>query len=130
MTSTKRHEPNARTPERLTPEAPMRYQPWLLLLTIPLLLTACERRPASPAGESASSAGATAGKLRVAMMPKLVGIDYFNACKQGAEEAARELGDVDLQYDGPTEAKVDKQVEMLDTWIAQRVSAIAIACDD
>ena len=60
------------------------------------------------------------------MMPKLVGINYFNACRQGAEEAAKQLGDVDLQYDGPTEAKVDKQVEMINTWVTQRVNAIAV----
>jgi ABC-type sugar transport system substrate-binding protein len=64
------------------------------------------------------------------MMPKLIGIDYFNACRQGAEEAAKELKDIDLQYDGPTEAKVDKQVEMIDTWVTQRVNAIAVAADD
>ena len=30
------------------------------------------------------------------MMPKLRGIDYFNACQQGAQEAAKELPDVEL----------------------------------
>jgi len=64
------------------------------------------------------------------MMPKLRGIDYFNACQQGAQEAAKELPDVELIYDGPTEAKVDKQVEMIDTWVTQRVNAIAVAADD
>ena len=33
-------------------------------------------------------------------------------------------------YDGPTEAKVDKQVEMIDTWVTQRVNAIAVAAND
>jgi rhamnose transport system substrate-binding protein len=108
----------------------MRHRTWLLLFLLPLLLGACERRARAPGGDGASSPGAAGGKLRIAMMPKLIGIDYFNACRQGAEEAAKELGDVDLQYDGPTEAKVDKQVEMIDTWVTQRVNAIAVACDD
>jgi ABC-type sugar transport system substrate-binding protein len=106
----------------------MKHQPWPLLLALPLLLCACERRTATPG--STASPGASTGQLRIAMMPKLIGIDYFNACRQGAEEAAKELGDVDLHYDGPTEAKVDKQVEMIDTWVTQRVNAIAVACND
>src|SRR5438128_1894447 len=98
----------------------LRYRTWPVLLALPLLLGACQRRAAAPGGGEPST-GAAGGKLKIAMMPKLVGIDYFNACRQGAEAAAKELGDVDLQYDGPTEAKVDKQVEMIDTWVTQRV---------
>jgi rhamnose transport system substrate-binding protein len=108
----------------------MRHRTGFLLLLLPLLLGACERRASAPGGEGASSPGAAGGQLRIAMMPKLIGIDYFNACRQGGEEAAKELGDIDLQYDGPTEAKVDKQVEMIDTWVTQRVNAIAVACND
>jgi rhamnose transport system substrate-binding protein len=103
---------------------------WPLLLMLALLVGACERRASAPGGGAAPPAGGTGEKLRIAMMPKLVGIDYFNACRQGAEEAAKELGDVDLQYDGPTEARVDKQVEMIDTWVTQRVNAIAVAAND
>lgn len=108
----------------------MRRQRWLLLLALPLLAAACQRRAASPGAPGEVSTGAAGEKLRIAMMPKLIGIDYFNACRKGAEEAAGELKDVDLQYDGPTEAKVDKQVEMIDTWITQRVNAIAVSADD
>lgn len=107
----------------------MRRQTWFLLLALPLILAACQRRAAAPGAESAPPGGAS-GKLTVAMMPKLIGIDYFNACRQGAESAAKELGDVDLIYDGPTEAKVDKQVEMIDTWVTQHVGAVAVAAND
>jgi rhamnose transport system substrate-binding protein len=108
----------------------MRRALWLLLLVVLLFLTACERRASAPGTANAPAPGATGGKLVIAMMPKLVGIDYFNACRQGAEEAAAELKDVELHYDGPTEAKVDKQVEMIDTWVTQRVNAIAVAAND
>jgi ABC-type sugar transport system substrate-binding protein len=63
-------------------------------------------------------------------MPKLIGIDYFNACRKGAEEAAGALGDVELIYDGPTEDKVDEQIRMIDAWIARGVDAIAVAAND
>jgi rhamnose transport system substrate-binding protein len=108
----------------------MRQLRWTLLLVLPLLMSACERRASAPGSGTGASSGSASGTLRIAMMPKLVGIDYFNACRQGAEEAAKELGDVDLQYDGPTEARVDKQVEMIDTWVTQRVNAIVVAAND
>jgi len=73
--------------------------------------------------------GGAGKKLTVGMMPKLVGIPYFNACRLGAEEAAKELG-IDLVYDGPITADVNKQAEMLDAWIVQRMDVIAVAPND
>jgi rhamnose transport system substrate-binding protein len=64
------------------------------------------------------------------MMPKLKGIPYFNACEEGAREAAEELGNVELLYDGPTVAEVDQQIEMLDNWINQQLDVIAVAAND
>jgi ABC-type sugar transport system substrate-binding protein len=63
------------------------------------------------------------------MMPKLIGISYFNACRRGAEEAARELG-IALNYDGPAVDKVEEQVKIVDRWIAQGYDAIAVAPND
>ena len=71
----------------------MRHQPWPLVLSLPLLLCACERRASAPGAAGGPSPGAVGGKLTIAMMPKLRGIDYFNACRQGAQEAAKELPD-------------------------------------
>jgi ABC-type sugar transport system substrate-binding protein len=108
-----------------------------LLLLLPLAISACQRAsetvevppPAAPASPG-SPAATSSEKVTVAMMPKLIGIDYFNACEKGAKEAAAELGDVDLLFDGPTEDKVDEQIKLIDTWIAQGVDAIAVACND
>ena len=63
------------------------------------------------------------------LMPKLLGISYFNASKQGALEAAAELG-VDLDYDGPAVDSVEEQVKMVDRWIAQGYDMIAVAPND
>ena len=67
--------------------------------------------------------------IRIAMMPKLVGIDYFNACEIGAKRAADELG-VKLIYDGPTTPSAPEQNDFLETWIRQGVDAICIAPND
>ena len=68
--------------------------------------------------------------ITVLMVPKIKGIDYFNACERGAREAARELGNVKLIYDGPTEAKVDLQIQLVETWILRKPDVIAVSCND
>lgn len=69
----------------------------------------------------------TTGKpFRMAMMPKITGIAYFNACERGAREAARELG-IDLHYDGPDRDDVREQIRMLEQWIAEGYDCIAVA---
>jgi rhamnose transport system substrate-binding protein len=68
--------------------------------------------------------------IRVAMMPKLKGISYFNACEKGARAAAEELGSVRLIYDGPLKAQVDDQIRMIDNWITQKVDVITFAAND
>lgn len=62
-------------------------------------------------------------------MPKLMGISYFNACRRGAEEAAKEL-DVELNYDGPAVDKVEEQIKIVDRWIAQGYDIVAVAPND
>jgi rhamnose transport system permease protein len=65
----------------------------------------------------------------VAMMPKSKGNAYFIACRQGAEEAARETG-VRLIWDGPTDPDPAKQNEVIDTWITRGVDVIAVAIEN
>jgi rhamnose transport system substrate-binding protein len=81
--------------------------------------------------DTATSPPATPGTrtLRMGMMPKLVGIGYFNECQKGAEEAARELR-IELTYDGPPVDKVEQQSQMIDEWIALGFDIIAVAPND
>jgi rhamnose transport system substrate-binding protein len=73
--------------------------------------------------------GGGEGPKKICMMPKLVGIPYFNASEKGAKEAAEELG-VELVYDGPTEAKAALQSQMIEQWIQQQCGAISVAAND
>jgi len=81
--------------------------------------------PDSPAAASPGPAPA-AKAITIAMLPKLINIDYFDACKRGAEKTAAELG-VTLIYDGPTEPSGSEQNKFFDTWIRQQVAAICVA---
>ena len=81
---------------------------------------------------SPSNAGAAiepANRIQVAMMPKAKGDPYFISCRQGAEEAARELG-VDLLWDGPTDLDPAKQNEVVEAWITKGVDVIAVSVEN
>jgi ABC-type sugar transport system substrate-binding protein len=101
---------------------------WLgLVATLGLLLSGCGGKP--PANNEPSTGTAPnpgGGKKVIAMLPKLINIDYFNACKRGGTKAADELG-VTFIFDGPTEASGSEQNKFMDTWIRQGVNAICIA---
>lgn len=83
----------------------------------------------SPTNEASTAGRSSNSSLTIGMMPKLVGISYFDATKRGAQEAAAELG-VKLVYDGPTDATSDEQAKMVDGWAAQGFDVIAIAPND
>ncbi|MCI0718185.1 MAG: substrate-binding domain-containing protein, partial [Acidobacteria bacterium] len=65
----------------------------------------------------------------IAMMPKAKGDPYFVSCKQGADEAAKELG-VELLWDGPTDLDPAKQNEVVEAWITRGVDAIAVSVEN
>ena len=69
-------------------------------------------------------------KLRVAMVVKVLGINYFDVGRDGGQEAAKELGDVELIYAGPTAATVEQQIAVIDTLIAQHVDVLLISAND
>src|SRR6266850_2115145 len=97
-----------------------------LRLLVVLLLTpwGCEgQKDAEPKTAEPTK---PAGKTVIAMLPKLINIDYFDTCKRGATKTAEELG-VTLLFNGPTEATAEGQNQFIETWIRQKVQAICIA---
>jgi rhamnose transport system substrate-binding protein len=63
-------------------------------------------------------------------VPKLIGIGYFAATTLGMEQAAEELGNVQVTTDGPTEANIDDQITFIDNYITQGVDGILFAAND
>ncbi len=80
--------------------------------------------------DSPPATSAEGSVIRIAMLPKLKGISYFSSCADGAREAAAELDNVELIYNGPTTASADKQAQMIDKWRLQGVDVIAVAPND
>lgn len=82
---------------------------------------------ATATSHSAAAPVATStGKLTIAVMPKAKGDPYFASCRQGAEEAAKELG-IEMLWDGPTDLDPARQNEVVEAWITRGVDAIAVS---
>ena len=73
---------------------------------------------------------AQAETMRIALVAKALGIGFFEAAHKGAEEAAKELGDVEIIYTGPTDTTAEGQIEVINSLIAQKVDAIAVSAND
>ena len=69
-------------------------------------------------------------QTRIALVVKSLGNGFFDAANKGAQEAAKELGDVEVIYTGPTAATAEAQIEVINSLIAQQVDAIAISAND
>jgi rhamnose transport system substrate-binding protein len=100
------------------------------LLGASLALFGCSKSSDSSLSDSSGSGGKSGSKkITVALMPKSKGNAYFMSCKQGADEAQKELG-VDLTFDGPTDPDPAKQNEIIENWITMGVDVIAAACEN
>ena len=69
-------------------------------------------------------------KTRIAMVVKNLGNGFFDAAHTGAEEAAKQLGDVEVIYTGPTTPSAEGQIEIINSLISQKVDAIVISAND
>lgn len=71
------------------------------------------------------------GKVKIAIVVKNLGNSFFEACRDGGLEAAKELGsNIEIIYQGPSTPTAEGQIEIIDSLIAQKVNAIAISAND
>jgi rhamnose transport system substrate-binding protein len=61
---------------------------------------------------------------------KNLGNGFFDAAHTGADEAAKQLGDVEVIYTGPTTPSAEGQIEIINSLISQKVDAIVISAND
>lgn len=78
----------------------------------------------------AMASSASAADVKIALVVKSLGNGFFEAANKGAEEAAKELGGVEIIYTGPTTTTAEGQIEVINSLIAQGVDAIAISAND
>jgi len=71
-----------------------------------------------------------ADTVKIALVVKALGIGFFEAANKGAQEAAKELGNVEVIYTGPTTTTAEAQIDVINALIAQNVNAIAVSAND
>jgi rhamnose transport system substrate-binding protein len=76
------------------------------------------------------SSGSTAKKIKVAFVPKIAGIPYFEAMNAGGKAAAEKLGNVEWLYQGPTTADAAAQADIARSFIQQKVDTLIVAPND
>ena len=65
------------------------------------------------------------------MVPKSVGLDYWEKVRRGAACAASKLSDVDITWNGVSdETNVTGQVDLLDNYIGQGINGLVYAATD
>ncbi len=97
---------------------------WLgMLVAVILVAAAC-------GGTPASSSPSPTGKAFIPLISKGFQHQFWQAVKQGAEKAATQFN-VRIDFQGPeNESQVDKQLEMLQTVLNQKPSALCFAALD
>ncbi len=73
---------------------------------------------------------AFAANKRIAMIVKNLGNSYFDACANGANEAAKELGGIDIIYTASAKPTAEEQIAVIDAQIAQKVDGIIVSAND
>lgn len=85
---------------------------------------------AAAIGAALFATPAVAADMKIALVVKSLGNGFFDAANKGAQEAAKEIGGVEVIYTGPTSATAEGQIEIINSLIAQQVNAIAISAND
>ncbi len=97
----------------------IKKQGFLRLIFASVLATACQ-----------TAGGAAAENLRIVIVVKKPGNGCFYAARDGGQEAAKELGNVELFYPSPTTPTAEGQIDIINSLIAQNVNAIVISAND
>lgn len=97
---------------------------WACALAALVLLVGCSGKPDGASG--GASSGAT--KYRIAVIPKGASHQFWQSVRYGAEQAAQELGNVEIVWQSPAiESDTRKQIELVEQMILQQVDGIVLA---
>ncbi|MGH7975410.1 MAG: substrate-binding domain-containing protein, partial [Limisphaerales bacterium] len=100
-----------------------------ILVAAVAVLAGCNKNSETTSVGGNNSSSTARKKITIALLPKSKGNAYFISCKDGADKAAKELGD-ELIFDGPTDTDPAKQNEIVEDWITMGVDVIAAACEN
>jgi ribose transport system substrate-binding protein len=106
------------------------------ILVIALLMLGCSKSDnsstpttqASGGGSSGAAAPAPGGKITIAVIPKGTTHIFWQSVRAGALRAAKEMGNVDINWNGPrSESERGQQIQIVDDMLTQGVNGIVLA---
>lgn len=102
---------------------------WALAVGMALLLAGCSNDKGSGGSTAGGGAGKSGGKkLRIAVIPKGTTHEFWKSVHAGAENAAKELGNVEILWKGPhLENDRDGQISVVQDFVTQHVDGICLA---
>ncbi|MEX0704257.1 MAG: substrate-binding domain-containing protein [Planctomycetales bacterium] len=102
-------------------------RPSLFLRSV--LLSAVSAALVSGCGDSTrGTVGDGKKKYRIAVIPKGTTHDFWKSIHAGAQQAADELGNVEIIWKGtPTEADKEKQIQIVESFVVEQVDGIVLA---
>lgn len=107
--------------------ATRKFLPMLCLLSALVLVAGCAVQVRQPTGGGA----AQGGPIRLAVVPKAIGFDFWEQVRVGAECAGTHSPGVNVHWDGVTsEEDVSGQQRLLQDMLAQRVNGLVYAATD
>ncbi|MGW6933560.1 autoinducer 2 ABC transporter substrate-binding protein [Lentzea sp. NPDC054927] len=95
----------------------------VVVSAIVLAMTGCTKKNDAAAGDGGTG-------YKIAFVPKLQGIPYFEAMNAGGKKAAAELGNVQWLYQGPAQADAAAQADIVRSYIQQKVDVLVVAPND
>jgi ABC-type sugar transport system substrate-binding protein len=107
----------------------MRQIVCFFLMAACCVVSGCKEK-AAPSGEKKTAGKAAAKRITVCLLPKKKGLPYFSSCAEGAREAAAQLGNIELLYDGPTDGSPEKAASMIEKWALKGADVIAVSPND
>ncbi|MDR1430521.1 MAG: substrate-binding domain-containing protein [Propionibacteriaceae bacterium] len=94
-------------------------------------LTACgTTEPTSAGSDQPANESPKAGPFKIATIPKVEGITWFDDMKRGVEQFNADNADVEAWQIGPDSEDAAKQVAIVEDLIAQNVDAIVVVPND
>jgi rhamnose transport system substrate-binding protein len=110
----------------------------VVTLALAVALSGCTKKNDDTAGGAAAGSGSSGtaaagggsgGGKKIAFVPKLQGIPYFEAMNAGGQQAAKDLG-LTWLYQGPTQADAAAQAQIVRSYIQQKVDTLIVAPND
>lgn len=104
---------------------------FLVLALSAAMFVGCSSGAPTSSANNPTPADGDGGTLKIALVTKMVDSTYWQTVKKSADEEAQKIGNVEVTHLGPpTEADIDKQVQIVETCISDQYDGIILAACD